>query len=85
MGIQCGIPSIALWKGNHYGRFLPYPREYFSNFYLCLPDSIESLSETERQSAFAENYAIDISEIPSEKVINILKTFFSIQESNFDD
>jgi hypothetical protein len=47
--------------GNQFGRSPPYPEEHFSNFFLCLPDSIENLSETERQSAYAENYRVDIS------------------------
>jgi hypothetical protein len=55
-------------------------KKHFFNFFLCLPDSIEKLSETERQSAYAENYGLDISEVPSEKVLIILETLFSNQE-----
>jgi ADP-heptose:LPS heptosyltransferase len=71
MGLMCGIDCIALWKGNHYGRFLPYPED-FKNLSICLPDDLSSKSREYMESRFGENYGGEINDIKVEPLIDLL-------------
>ena len=82
MGIQCGIPSLALWKGNHYGRFLPYPEEDFPNVRICMPPSLETLGREKLEAEYGENYGADISGIPLEKVTTELAQMLGMEPTS---
>jgi len=72
MGIQCGIRSIALWKGNHYGRFLPYPKFHFQNLSICCPPEFANSSEADLMAKYSENYGADISKISVSTVVKAI-------------
>ena len=63
MGVLSGIPSVCPFKCNHFGRFLPYPKEYFHNLRVCIPANLKSLSEDELKQQFSQNYGDDISNV----------------------
>jgi len=63
MGAQCGVPSYCLYKGNNYGRCMPYPDGLLPNLVVCMPKSLLEINEEERINRFSENDGGDIREI----------------------
>lgn len=47
-----GPRILAIFCGNHYGRFLPYPRPRANNFRCVMPPEMKQLSEKEKTNQF---------------------------------
>jgi ADP-heptose:LPS heptosyltransferase len=63
MGAQCGIPSICIYKGNNFGRCMPYPEMLIPKLKVCMPASLLKMPDEERINQFSENDEGDIREI----------------------
>jgi ADP-heptose:LPS heptosyltransferase len=72
MGAQYGVPSICIYKGNNYGRCMPYPENLIPSLKVCMPVSLQRLPENERIIQFSENDGGDISEITVDEVWRII-------------
>jgi ADP-heptose:LPS heptosyltransferase len=68
MGAQMGIPSVCPFKGNHYGRFLPYPAEHFPFLKICLPFPTLDWSEDMLIARYSETYGGNIGEVTEDQV-----------------
>ena len=68
MGAQSGVPSICIYKGNNYGRCMPYPEGLLSNFRICMPEQLKSMPPEERIRRFSENDGLDIRTISVDQV-----------------
>ena len=45
MGAQCGVSSICIFRGNHFGRFLPYPETMAPNLKICTAELLGKHSQ----------------------------------------
>lgn len=68
IGAQCGVPTVCLFKGNHYGRFLPYPQPPFAHVHICLPEGLEILSWEVLAGRYGQTYGEDINQIEVDRV-----------------
>lgn len=68
LGAQSGIPSVCLYKGNNYGRCMPYPKGTIKNLEICMPDRLQAFGPEERIGLFSENDGLEISEISTHQV-----------------
>lgn len=52
---------IVFWKGDHYGRFLPYPDEIFNNYTMEIPESLKNMDTNQRYSTnkFTNNLSME--------------------------
>ena len=73
IGYQCKIPTICIYKANHYGRFLPYVNTL--NFKICIPKEIEKLSQDKRKILFEQNEGLNIELITLDYFISDFKCF----------
>lgn len=63
IGAQLGVPTVCIFKGNHYGRFLPYPEEYFPNLSVCTPQELNGLSFEELTERYGVTYGEEIEKV----------------------
>jgi len=73
IGIQTFTPTFCIFKGNHYGRFLPYPNSEFLT--LCYPDYLSSLEHEERVRLYHDNEGLNIDLIEYDSVMSRINTF----------
>ena len=73
IGYQTNTPTICIYKGNHYGRFLPYNNS--SKFKLCVPYEIKKLSEDKRKILFGHNEGLTIELITFDLFVFDLELF----------
>lgn len=75
LGIQTGTITFCIYKGNHFGRFLPYPSA--EHLYLCCPEELNELSYNVKVNSFKENEGLDISRVTFELVLNQINCFLN--------
>jgi ADP-heptose:LPS heptosyltransferase len=63
MGVQCGIPSVCIYKGNNYGRCMPYPDKMMPGFQICMPPDLLHVPEEDRYRLFSESDGLSIDKI----------------------
>lgn len=75
IGAALKITTICISNGNHYGRFVPYPKELFTGVYTIFPKEIFSQHRTFEQnvSKFKEGSNLNIDSISSAQVIQIIE------------
>lgn len=73
VGYQTNTPTICIYKGNHYGRFLPYNND--SKFKLCIPNEIKKISEDKRKILFGRNEGLTIELITFDLFISDFELF----------
>ena len=70
LGAQSGIPSICIFKGNNFGRCMPYPEGLLQNFRVCMPQKLREMTHADCVAQFSENDGLEISDISVEDVWN---------------
>jgi ADP-heptose:LPS heptosyltransferase len=76
MAAAVNTPVLVICNGNHYGRFIPYPKEVYDKHYTVFPKEIDTLSEEERIMKFTEGSDLSINSIAPKKVISALENNF---------
>jgi len=76
MAAAVNTPVLVISNGNHYGRFIPYPKEVYDKYYTVFPKEIDTLSEEERIMKFTEGSDLSINLIAPKKVISALEKNF---------
>ncbi len=76
IGAQARIPSVCIYKGNNYGRCMPYPEGLLPNLKLCMPPDLCVLSESERALSFTETDGANILDISSDQLFIVISEFF---------
>lgn len=70
IGPSVSTPTICLYKGDHYGRFHPYPDNFSSKYFIIMPPNIENLRNDKISKA--DINTIDV-ELVYRKAVYILK------------
>jgi ADP-heptose:LPS heptosyltransferase len=81
IGYQTNTPTICIYKGNHYGRFLPYNNA--SKFKLCVPNEIKKISEDKRKILFGRNEGLTIELITFDLFISDFELFIDDNNALF--
>jgi ADP-heptose:LPS heptosyltransferase len=80
MAAACGIPTIAVSNGNHYGRFTPYPKDCGKQVEVLYPTEFLTgvLSHEERMASMAYGSGYSIQDISSESVIEAIERMLHV-------
>lgn len=83
MSVALDIPVLVIYNGNHFGRFVPYPKEIADNYYVVYhPEIDENLEDYKKLSnTYGYGSNLDIREISLDKVIEKLDRIFAENES----
>ncbi len=71
IGAASNTPRIiCVFKGNHFGRFVPYPKEVFKNLHCVFPEELEkNINNYEYlESKYLFGSKLDINSVTAEKV-----------------
>lgn len=68
IGYQTSTPTICLYKGNHYGRFLPYSN--YPKMKMCIPSELNNIEDVKRIILFYKNEGLNIELITVENLIS---------------
>lgn len=82
IGAHLGVPTTCIFKGNHYGRFLPYPEKDFPNVSVCTPHELNGLSFNELTKRYGETYGEDIEKVDPEVVKEMVSQQVNKEFSN---
>ncbi len=63
IGALSKTPTLCFCTGQHYGRFMPYPKEQADNIYCVFPPEILKVTEEERYVAFRKAFGHSIESI----------------------
>jgi ADP-heptose:LPS heptosyltransferase len=72
--------TVCVFMGESYGRFVPYPKEIFSNGIAICPPDVEKLVQEQKVPVFLSlDYNPDINTITPERVITVIAALLSQQ------
>lgn len=76
MAAAQNIPTICISNGNHFGRFTPYPKEVFKEYYAIYPPEIMGNinDPVKLTNKYNKGSHLDISEIQVDDVIELVQT-----------
>lgn len=78
MGFLVNTPTVCIYKGDHYGRFQPYPKNISKKLITIMPKRLEDILEEKRYQKFQDISDIDINEVAVSQVFEASKKLLSI-------
>lgn len=87
IGVAVNAKVICISNGNHFGRFVPYPKEIYSKVLYIYPDAIaEKLDDCDYLvSQYGFGSKLDINNIRAEDVFNLVDKIITIPEKIEDE
>ena len=87
IGVAVNAKVICISNGNHFGRFVPYPKEIYDRVLYIYPDAItEKLDDYDYLiSQYGFGSKLDINNIRAEDVFNLVDKIITIPEKIEDE
>ncbi|MEQ8533777.1 MAG: glycosyltransferase family 9 protein, partial [Imperialibacter sp.] len=70
IGVSHNVQVLCVANGNHYGRFMPYPKAISNKLTCVFPEDVDRLGEKERVDKYLLKSDLDINSISVQKVFD---------------